>query len=430
MKTMLKSRLTMLFLGLGMAVTATGCQGDDTAAEFSEAIPTAEMLALTMDGSETLTEATGLAAQGQALVGDPATFKAEAKRVMDGLNAAIGDTQGEVMALFLAATPVEVIDGTQTCQVWEADGTLNHWLLSSCVPTLGTGNDLDNDADVVADADADCDQGMSMSKGKGKGHGKGHGEGMGMGKGKGKGHAKKGAAYTYTLKGRPLASTLDTDYLVVFAGEGRAMNSFDGEQRGRGYIGFNLDNLALLTDKEMSGLLGVGYRARGEGRQLTLGLEHVYLPGVTGELNGTYRYAHRLGFGGRFSYSGTGDYLTTAEDLSLVAGQDGTLEFAKAAIGWKADGQARTILTACGGTAGEGVCVKLVQCWTPSAEVTFEELLDLDDTITWAEATCPVLDQDLGLGEPPTDGECQAPGKHHGGSGAPDMDEPDALPFE
>jgi hypothetical protein len=346
---------------------------------------------------------------------------------MDGLNAAIGETQAEVQALLVATLPVEVLDGDQTCQVWEGDGTLNHWLLSSCVASKGTAVD----GDALATADLDDDDAMGNGKGNGKGmKGKGmKGKGEGKGK-KGKGHAKKGSAYTFTLKGRPMASTLDTDYLVVFAGQGRAIDSFSGEQRGRGYIGFNLDNLALLTDKEVAGLLGVGYRARGEGRQLTLGLEHVFLPGVTGELNGIYRYAHRLGHGGRFSYSGSGDYLTTAEDLSLVAGQDGTIEFAKAAIGWKSDGQARTILTACGGTAGEGNCVKLVQCWSPSAEVVFEDLLGLDDGITWAEATCPVLDQDLGLGEPPTDGECQAPGKHHGGSGAPDMDEPEALPFE
>lgn len=359
-----------------LGLTQVGCLGGDDGTgsddEFAMAVPDDEMLDLSLDGDGLETQSSALEVEGQALVGEPAKFKKHAKDVMAAVNALIAETYAEVQALFAGVEPVETTKGAWTCKTWEDDGVKAHWKLTVCLKDK---------------------------------------------------NLKK---YGFELQGRPIGSTSDKDYLVVFAGAAKLFPKFEEKKRGAGYVGYNFDNLNQLTGRPLSGRLGVGYRAVGKVRQAVLGLDHVNAEAVDHEMNGIYRYARIVGIGGRFSFVGKGDYIAM-EDGKVVIGQDQLVERVRAAIGWKATGEARTVLKACDGTAGDGQCLKLVQCWSKDEAVAYEEAGDDAMKPKWEEKTCSELPMPVDDAPAETDEDVPDDGND---IDAPMVPEPSAVPEE
>lgn len=377
----MKARWTLWLLPVCVAGPVAcgggGAEGD----EFAEAIPSEEMLALSFQDEGSLTS--GLSQDGsdpQALVGEPSQFQAHARKVMDGLNGLFQKTLAGVHLLMDATVPDEKTFQGRSCKVWEGDGEKVHWQLSSC---------------------------------RSVGHG-------------------KAGAFDFLLRGRPLESTSDADYLPVLAGYGVKLPSHNGHRRGVGRVGFNFDHLATLTGEVCGGRLGVAYRAAGRARQLVIGLDDVTGPNLANPLRGIYRYFHVIGQGGRFSFVGRGDYVGTDAGGTIVPGRDGIEEFGRAVMGWRTDGSARTVVMACGGTVdqvrGHAACVRVAQCWDANAHITFQDVFgEGGDPITWEQVQCPSIPlpvDDQVPGEPDT----MPPAGTQTDTGAPMGDEPMPMP--
>jgi hypothetical protein len=373
-------RMTWLSMVVGAVVIGLlpGCFGGSEEAsggdEYAEAVPSTEMLALTLDGEETQTQGLEAGTIEAALPGDPAAFKGHAKKVMENLNALLEETHSEIDALFAEVEPVTFSKGALDCKIWETDGPKVHWRLASCVKD------------------------------------------------------KKLKKYAFVLKGRPLASTTDDDYLVVVAGEGKVLPKQDDKKRGAGKIGYNFDNLNTLNGRPVAGKLGIGYKAVGNTRHLVIGLNHVTGPKLATEMHGIYRYFRVLGQGGRFSFHGFGDYLAKDGD-KLVIGQDELDEFVRAVVGWRATGEARTVLAACGGTVGEEKCIRVAQCWSKEDAVTFDEAADgdgSDKTPAWSAEEC--ADVPFGVEDLPGDEDLEPPESMDPDAGSPEVPEPEDTP--
>jgi hypothetical protein len=356
--------MAVLVLGLGM----TGCDKASGGAtdDYEGAVPDQAMLALSFDDAETA---------GGALKQDDATlpafpYRATAQKVMDGLNALVADTHAALEQLKAAVAPVEVTKGAITCKTWAADGPKAHWSFTSCLKDKG---------------------------------------------------AKK---FGFVLLGRPLTSTSDDDYLVVMAGEGKAMPAWNGKKRGIGRVGYNFDNLASLTGESVGGRLGITYRAVGIVRALNLGLDEVVGPNATEAQSGLYRFRLLVGKGGRFSWVDHDDYLTRDGENALAAGEDGLAEWVRVAAGWRTDGAARTVRAACGGTVGENQCVRVAECWDAGQALTWQLLLDESAAIDWQPNECAIVP--LGVdGEPDLD-DLKPPKDKDEEAAAPMPDEPDS----
>jgi hypothetical protein len=347
----------------------------DDSDEYAEAVPDPKMLALSFSDTETVQAALELDSSQGPVVGGPAAFKAHAGKVMEGINALIAETHEEVDNLFAEAEPVETTQGAWTCKVWETGGEKNHWRLRSCL--------------------------MDAKLGK----------------------------FAFRLEGRPLAATAEADYKVVLAGEGKLVPRFGGDKRGIGRIGYNLDNLASLTGRPVAGRLGIAYRTIGKARHLVLGLEHVSVQAMDREMHGVYRFLRVKGQGGRFSFVGEGDYLATGDQGELGIGQDTLVELTRAVIGWKATGEARTVLAACGGTVGDGECARLVQCWTRDDSISFQAVDDDGKgKPAWDKTACAELP--LPVGGPPAESDMGPPTDADDEADAPILPEPEAIPGE
>jgi len=366
--------LWMAFLALG---ALTGCdQADEGSAdEYGAALPEPGMLTLSFDDTEALTGALGADGSPEGEGADllPGGYREAAQAVMDRLNQLIEDTHGALSKLTAAATPVEVTKGATSCKTWEADGEAAHWSLVTCLKDKG---------------------------------------------------AKK---FGFVLKGRPLGSTADADYLVVLAGEGKAMPAWNGKKRGMGRVGYNLDNLSALTGEAVGGRIGITYRSVGAVRALNIGLDEVVGADGAAARSGVYRFHLVVGKGGRFAWVDTGDYLAR-ENGQLVAGQDGEVEWVRAAVAWRNDGFARTVRAACEGTVGQGQCVRVAQCWSAGEELSWSMLLDEAQEITWSSTACK--DVPLAIDAEPGTDDQKPPKDKDGECGAPVMPEPDLLPDE
>ncbi len=377
----MKTRRTLWLLPM-LAAVAVACGGGGAEGdEYAEAIPTVEMLELSFEEEGAVSSALSEGeTTGQALVGDPSHFQAHARKVADGLNALFEKTFAGLRLLMDATVPQEKTWKGRTCKVWEGDGPKVHWELSSC-----------------------------RSGGQGK-----------------------AGAFDFLLRGRPLGSTSEDDYLPVLAGYGVKLPEHKGHRRGVGKVGFNFDNLAALTGEEIGGRLGVAYRAAGRARHLVIGLDAVTGPNLAEPLRGTYRYFHVLGQGGRFSFVGFGDYVGTDVDGKLVPGRDGVDEFGRAVMGWRTDGSARTVLMACGGTVdqvrGHAACVRVAQCWDANAHITFQDVFGQNgDPITWEPVQCPSIPLPID-DQVPGEGEAEPPRGTQVDTGAPIDDEPMPMP--
>ncbi len=354
-----------------------GAEGD----EYAEAIPSEEMLALSFQDEGSVSSAlAGDETAGQALVGEPSQFQAHARKVAEGLNALFQKTFDGVHLLMDTTVPEEKKFLGRTCKVWEGDGLKAHWQLSSC-RSVGQG---------------------------------------------------KAGAFDFLLRGRPLDSTSDGDYLLVLAGYGVRLPPHEGHRRGVGKVGFNFDHLAALTGDAVGGRLGVAYRAAGRARQLVIGLDGVTGPNLTDPLRGIYRYFHVIGQGGRFSFVGVGDYVGTDVDGKLVPGHDDVDEFGRAVMGWRTDGSARTVVMACGGTVdqvrGHAACVRVAQCWDANAHITFQDVFGQDgDPITWEQVQCPSIPLPVD-DQVPGESDIEPPPGTQTDTGAPMGDEPPLMP--
>jgi len=292
---------------------------DPEAAEFAEAVPTSDELALSMDDGDeaALTDEA-------ALEGGPSQLRAFARQIFENVNALREQAHARVEELFEGALPVTVTKGSVECRRWEADGDAGraHWRLTSC----------------RRDA--------------------------------------KNRHFAFELEGRPIDAG-DEAYVIVMAGEGKVMARFDGKRRGAGRVGFNFDHLAELTGQEgPAGKLGIGYRAVGRVRQLNVGLRDFARAGDDTPVTGLYRYKHIVEVGGRVSLLAHGDLVARDAEDRLTLGSDGLDELVRAAVAWNRGVGARAAAAVCGGTVGEGECVRVLQCWQRSGEVSMEAVGD------------------------------------------------------
>ena len=206
-------------------------------------------------------------------------------------------------------------------------------------------------------------------------------------------------SYTYLLQGSKVATPIETDYKVVFAGYGFVMEKFDGKKRGKGFIGYDFDNLKALTGQALGGKLGVGFRAAGKVRQVNLGFLKFTSDAIAEPYNALYRYKNIIGVGGIFRYGIAGDFLKKDTDGNFVAGQDTYKEFGHVIAGWHKDGAGRIALRACdnpvqdGNTFDPKLCVRAVQCINASGEVKWNGKFDDETgvTLTWDTAQCPIV---------------------------------------
>jgi hypothetical protein len=226
--------------------------------------------------------------------------------------------------------------------------------------------------------------------------------------------------YGFVLRGRPVGSTDEAAWRVVFAGEGVRLPDFGGARRGAGRVGYNFDHLAELTGDDVGGQIGIGYRIAGRARQLVLGLRDVHGEGDSSATTALFRFNHVLGRGGRFAFLAGGDWLMRDENDALVEGQDGIDELARIAMAWNDEGAARTLAIVCGGSVGEGTCVYVAQCWTAAGEATHGAVQG--DGPVWNETECPAVQVD-----PPEEEEL---GDAEDEAGAPIVDEPPPSPEE
>ena len=365
-----------LWLFAVFMVVPAGCGGGGLEGdEYLEAIPSQEMLALSVQ--DTVTSA--LVSEEGAVVGDPSKFQAHARAVMDGLNALFAKTYEGINNLVDNVTPVEITKDGRTCKVWEAPSAKAHWRLVSC-----------------------------RSKGQGK-----------------------ASHFDFVLKGRPLDSKAEADFVAVFAGTGTKLPSHEGHRRGVGKVGFNFDNLKALTGDQVGGRLGVAYRAAGRARQLVLALDNCVGPNNPDPIKAVYRYFHVIGKGGRFAFTGYGDYVGVDGQGKLVIGEDGVKELGRAVMGFRTDGAARTVVMACGGTVeqvkGPKTCVRVAQCWDANAHITFQDVFGQGgDAITWEPTAC--ADIPLKIEDQIPDDSEPLPGATDPDTGAPLADEPAPMP--
>jgi hypothetical protein len=316
------------------AALLAGCGGTDELPpedDYAAAIPDGAMLALTAEEGDASTSGLSSGPQGFKELGDG---------VMAGVNQLVSDTQDGLRAIAMNAAEVDFTYQGAKCKDWEFDHEGNHWQLLSCEKD------------------------------------------------------RRNRRFAYLLRGRPQASTADSDYLAVFAGVGAVHPRFDGKRRGAGVIGYDFDNYRTLVGGDVKGKVAIGYRAVGRARQLVVGLDKVVFDASQTEpFSALFRYAHVLGRGGRFVFWTGADVLTRNDQNQLVEGKDGTAELVRAAIAWNGSGAARTAYSACGGTVGQG-CVTAVQCWTRTGAATYGDVA-ADGTPKWDEKQCPAVPFDV-----------------------------------
>ncbi|MBM4319897.1 MAG: hypothetical protein FJ125_08035 [Deltaproteobacteria bacterium] len=233
--------------------------------------------------------------------------------------------------------------------------------------------------------------------------------------------------FGFTLHGRPLASTEEGDYLLAIAGAGKVLPRHEGKRRGVGRIGYDFDNIHTLRGTGPTGKLGFGYRAAGRARQLNIGLRELVIDGADQAISALYRFTHVLGRGGRLAFTVNADFVKK-EGEQLVKGQDGQAELGRAVLVWVRAGAARAVAAICGGTVGEGTCVRIRECWRANGELSFEELAAEDAAARWEETACPAeRDLPLPVDEPPAEDELQVPADG-GEAPGPAVEQPGELP--
>ena len=343
-----------------------GSTTDTSSDTYASSLPTSEMLSLSSDDASG-TVSQGLSTSEQAL-GDPSEIRKVAQDLREGLNELRAETHERISFIVDNGTSQEVTLNNLECKQWELDGPNNHWKLSACK--------LDRRAE----------------------------------------------RFGWALSGKPLGAE-DDAYLVVFAGKGVKLDAHEGRRRGAGQVGYNFDNVAALTGREVSGKLGIGYRAAGPARGMNIGMKDLVGPGMDTPHNALFQFRHVRGEGGMFRFATGADVATTDANGEIERGQDGTREFVRAGVAWNGEGRARTAAAVCGGTLGEGNCVYRHQCWEKDGSVGFDEETNQPVAPEWEASSCAPVPEDIDA--PSEDGV--EPAAADGKNGAPAVEEPPAF---
>ena len=365
-----------LLLSLGLATTAfvlpaCGSSDDNTGSgaastdDFAEAIPGDEELALTLDDTPENTAQSALTPDDA--VGQPSRIRALAHNVFERVNGLRHQAHTRIEALISDTDPTVTTKGPLTCKQWQVDQNNVHWQLTSCEKN------------------------------------------------------KKNRHYAFALKGRPIDAG-DDALVAVFEGEGRVMARFDGKKRGAGAVRFDFDALAELTgpsaDLAPAGRVGMGFRAVGAVRQLNVALHDFAPAGDDTPINALYHYKHIVDVGGRIGFLAHGDIVARADDGTLMQGEDGQDELVRAVVAWNRGVGARAAAAICGGTAGEGTCERIVQCWKADGNGSAEAAPDADGHgnghgghLNFSAAECPAAPAGIGdISDVPAEDETTAPG--------------------
>lgn len=368
MKTHLKHPRWLLVGVAGFALAACGTEGT-TSDDYAEAIPSASTVELALEEDDG-----GALTSDSALEGDPSTFRERAREIVERVNAAIRTTHERIDEITSSVEPTELELRRLSCKQWET--------------TIDEGLDVRVRSCLLD---------------------------------------RRAKRFVYSLEARAAESDDDAAYLPIVGGRGIKLPRFEGERRGVGQVGYNFDNLASLLGEGLVGKVGVGYRHAGRARQLDLGLLQFGVMGSTDLLNARFHFMHVLGRGGFLRHIRFGDFLTRDESDHLIGGADGLKEVGRIALAWSRSGAARVVAAACGGTVGEGECVRVVQCYQASGAVSYEDVAAESAAITWDEAACPEVPMPpMGapgegeVGAPPAGSDADVPG--------PSMEEPPALP--
>lgn len=353
-------------LGCGEDSEATTPVEVSEASEYLEAIPTADELSLALtDADGQALTAAEFALEGE---GAPARVREITLAVFERVNAIIDRTQARILAEIKDVEPEELELGGFTCKRWLKTIEGVEWRLRACRR----------------------DRALRL--------------------------------YGFLLEGRAEGGA-EADYAPVFAGEGVIRPRFDGQKRGVGRIGYDLDNLNALTGQGATGKLGIGYRAVGRVRQLNVGLKGFAPEGDT-PTDALYRYRQLIGLGGKVRLVARADLLAEDENGALVQGEDGLIERSRISLGWLRGKGGRAALLHCDGTVGEGQCVRRSQCWREAGLLTHDAEGRPDDAPDFAAARCPLADID------PIEEESLPDLTDEALLGAPAIDEPNADPEE
>jgi hypothetical protein len=306
----------------------------------------------------------------QALSTDPSTFRARAQEVIDGINAAVSATHARIEELIDGVEPRERTIGERTCKVWETTRDEVDFRLRAC--------EVDRQA----------------------------------------------KRYSFSLSGR--ATGTEDAYLPLLGGRGVALPRYEGERRGAGQVAFNFDNLRELTGQGPQGRVGIGYRHAGRARQLRLGLVEFQREGDETPLSARWSFLRVRGLGGVLRHARVADFLLRDEGGALASGTDGVVELGRVALAWNAQGSARVVASACGGTVGEAQCVRVVHCYDASGVASYEDVSGEGAPISWSQVECPAVP--LEVVAPPAEGDMTPPSEREGETDAPAMEEPQALP--
>lgn len=305
--------------------------------EYMEAVPTAEMLSVS-NGSEGL-RLQALTPEQEEEDGPASELRDHIANVRSGVQDVVERTHASIDKVMAEGTVVATVNDERQCRVWDYEGQRASWRLLVCREQ----QELEN---------------------------------------------VDGKAFGWVAFARPLGSMDNQEFDPVAAGVGAKLMREDGKRGGAGRVYYNLDNYAKHTGEDVSGKLGIGYRAAGKARQMVLGLKDFKPRNATDTRDSLYRYTHLIGRGGRFVFLTHHDLLTRDADGGLTIGKDMDKEYGRAVAAWNTNGKARVTMTACGGTVGQGSCAHLRQCFETDGPVTFEQVTAEESMLDWEATSC------------------------------------------
>ena len=349
---------------LACSLWAAGCGGDAaTGDDFVDAIPSEAMLELAVDEESTATALT---------TPDPSRLQERAREIASRSNTAMKEAHARLRQALAGVEPTELQVGGLTCKQWQLEREGVELRVRSC-------------------------QLERLAR-----------------------------RFMFSLQARTAGSTDEGAWRVLAAGRGRVLDAVDGERRGGGVVGFDFDNAYALFGHGPQGKVSYGYRAAGELRQLHLGLQQFQAEGAEEATTARHHFMHLRGRGGVLRFGRVDDFVARGSNDELTAGTDGVDEVGRIALAWARERAARIVASVCGGTVGEGQCVRMKQCFR-NGQVTMEQTgIDSAQGPEWQATACP--DMPIPVELPPAEGDLEAPDDVDGEIPGPDLDEPAAEP--
>ena len=149
--------------------------------------------------------------------------------------------------------------------------------------------------------------------------------------------------------------------------------------------------------------------------------------GADQDFSAVYRYNHVVGKGGLLKFAFKAD-VVSLDGGELSEEKDGEDELGRVSLAYARSGKARVAGILCGGSLGEGECVRLRECFESDSQVTFgalflnpDERPDFDATACPGEAELPIVED-----EAPSEGELEASDADNGDIPGPAVEEPAA----